>query len=65
MLDQQFNYGCEFYGAQPMVGLTPVTDKCYLSMALAISQHKGAMVMGDTGVGKTETVKVSCNAPLF
>ena len=59
MLDQQYTYGCEFYGAQPIVGLTPITDKCYLSMSQALQANKGAMLTGGTGSGKTETVKVN------
>ena len=58
MLDQQLQYGCEFYGANPVLGLTPMTDKCYLAMSQAIQQHKGSMLVGGTGTGKTETVKV-------
>ncbi len=59
MLDQQYTYGCEFYGAQPIVGLTPLTDKCYLSMSQSVADCKGAMLTGVTGAGKTETAKVS------
>ena len=58
MLDQTYNYGCEFYGAQPMVGLTPVTDKCFLAMSQAVTNKQGAMLTGATAVGKTETIKV-------
>ena len=58
MLDKQYSYGCEFYGAQPQVGLTPQTDKCYLSMSQAVAMNRGAMLAGGPGVGKTETVRV-------
>lgn len=58
MLEQRFSYGCEFYGAQPLLGMTPHIDKCFLTMSQAVGQYKGAMVTGATGVGKTETVKV-------
>ena len=33
ILEQNYEYGCEFYGASPMIGLTPLTDKCFLSMS--------------------------------
>ena len=59
ILDSQYRVGCEFYGAQPTIGLTPLTDKCFLSMSQAISIFKGALLSGPTGVGKTETVKVT------
>ena len=58
ILEDQYKVGCEFYGAQPTIGLTPITDRCFLSMSQAISVHKGAILYGTTGVGKTETVKV-------
>ena len=58
MLEERYDYGCEFYGAQSLIGLTPLTDKCYLSMSQAMGSCKGGMVTGDTATGKTETVKV-------
>ncbi len=58
MLEQSYIYGCEFYGAQPQVGLTPQTDKCYLSMSQAVSNGKGSIISGGPGAGKTETIKV-------
>ena len=59
MLDERYIYGCEFYGAQPTIGHTLTTDKCYLAMSQAMACQKGAMVSGKTAVGKTESVKVS------
>ena len=58
MLSQEYLYGYEFYGAQPQVGLTPQTDKCFLSMSQALTSNRGAMLVGGPGAGKTETVKV-------
>ena len=59
MLEERYRYGCEFYGSQPMPGLTPMTDKCYLSMSQALASCSGAMITGHNSFGKTETVKVS------
>ena len=61
ILDQRYSYGCEFYGAQTSVELTPLTDKCFLSMSQAVAGNKGAMLTGETAAGKTETVKVGNN----
>ena len=58
LLEQSYQYGCEFYGAQSVVGLTPLTDKCFLSMSQAMSSQRGVMLTGSSCVGKTETVKV-------
>lgn len=58
MLDERYRYGCEFYGAQAMPGLTPATDKAYLAMSRALTACTGAMITGHNSSGKTETVKV-------
>ena len=58
MLDEPYTYGCEFYGSVPMPGLTPMTDKAYLSMSQALAANTGAMLSGHNSCGKTETVKV-------
>ena len=58
MLEQRFCYGCEFYGARPLIAVTPHIDRCFLTLAQAVEQCKGSMLTGATGVGKTETVKV-------
>ena len=58
MLDQNYAYGGEFSGAQQVVGFTPLTDKCFLSLSQAISNIKGGMLTGQAAVGKTETIKV-------
>ena len=58
ILNQEYSYGYEFYGAQPQVGLTPQTDKCFLSISQALASNRGAMLVGGPGAGKTETVKV-------
>ena len=65
ILEQSYEYGCEFYGAQPMVGLTPLTDKCFLSMSQAVTSRRGVMVSGASCVGKTETVKVHPSHIIF
>ena len=32
MLDTQLPYGCEFYGGEVSIALTPVTERCFLSL---------------------------------
>lgn len=59
ILDTSYHYCNEFYGAEPGVALTPVTDKCFLTMSQALSNVQGSHLCGPVGVGKTETVKVS------
>ncbi|XP_064629693.1 uncharacterized protein LOC135488785 isoform X2 [Lineus longissimus] len=57
IVDNNYKYGCEFYGAQPIIALTTLTERCFISMAAALKQHNGVKVIGGTGTGKTETVK--------
>ena len=65
ILDERYLYGCEFYGAQPIIGHTLTTDKCYLAMSQALALQKGAIVSGSTAVGKTETIKVSVHVFIY
>lgn len=59
ILETSYQYGIEFYGADCGVALTPITERCFLTMTLALNQCLGACITGPVGVGKTETVKVS------
>ncbi|XP_074662754.1 uncharacterized protein LOC141915202 [Tubulanus polymorphus] len=56
MLDTKYDYGCEFYGAEPVVSLTTTTERCFISMAQYMQNHTGVTLAGGTGSGKTETV---------
>ncbi|XP_048577711.1 dynein axonemal heavy chain 8 isoform X3 [Nematostella vectensis] len=57
MLDAQLPYGCEFYGDESGLALTPITERCFLSLTQAIWGFSGGALQGPTGTGKTETVK--------
>uniref|UniRef100_A0A2C9K4Z2 AAA+ ATPase domain-containing protein n=1 Tax=Biomphalaria glabrata TaxID=6526 RepID=A0A2C9K4Z2_BIOGL len=64
ILDSHYEYGTEFYGTDPGVSPTPVTEKCFLTMSLALKQIMGSLLvgpMGPGGVGKTETIKGLAN----
>ena len=37
--------------------MTPLTEKCFLVLTIALHHIKGGSVEGPTGTGKTETVK--------
>jgi ABC-type phosphate transport system ATPase subunit len=50
-------YGYEYIGTQERIVITPLTERCWFTIADCIYRKDISLIIGPSGSGKTETIR--------
>nr|XP_006818816.1 PREDICTED: uncharacterized protein LOC100376274 [Saccoglossus kowalevskii] len=56
-LGGSFPYDHEYIGPTSRLVVTPLTDRCHMTLTMALKNHQCGTIMGPSGTGKSETIR--------